>query len=243
MEEEEGKIWIMKARSALKFMEDAPNATTAVLDPWYNRGVGGEIEFEEYHQWLKKVVNATAEKVENMFVWGFPDIIYRVLDYIPDGFELAQNGWLTWYYKNCPTRSGQWRPSQNACLHLRKVGAQVHPEHFMNEKQMELKRLGKLQYMPGPTSVMEVALLVGFVGKKEQTGHPSQKPEKTIEPLIKMTTVEGDLVLDPFGGSGTTAAVCKRLKRNCLISDSDSDYIELMAKRLSCKPRVRWPKL
>ena len=57
--------------------------------------------------------------------------------------------------------------------------------------------------MPGPASVIETPLLVGWCGKKEQTGHPSQKPIKSLEPLILMTTKEGDVVLDPMCGSGT----------------------------------------
>ena len=55
--------------------------------------------------------------------------------------------------------------------------------------------------MPGPTSVIEAALLVGFVGKNEQTGHPSQKPLKVYEPLF-FTTEEDDLIYDPMCGSG-----------------------------------------
>ena len=107
----------------------------------------------------------------------------------------------------------------------------------MIENQEQLKRNGKLQYIAGPTSVIEASLLVGFIGKDEQTGHPSQKPEAVIDPLIKMTTAVGDLVIDPFGGSGPTAAVCNRLGRNCIISDIDPDYVSMISKRVSVKPR------
>ena len=48
----------------------------------------------------------------------------------------------------------------------------------------------------------------------ENTAHPTQKPEKLIAKLILASTDIGDLVLDPFSGSGTTAVVAKKLKRN-----------------------------
>ena len=41
-----------------------------------------------------------------------------------------------------------------------------------------------MRFIPGPNSVIEESLLVGFVGKKEQTGHPAQKPEKVYERLL-----------------------------------------------------------
>jgi site-specific DNA-methyltransferase (adenine-specific) len=79
---------------------------------------------------------------------------------------------------------------------------------------------------------MEVPLNIGFVGKKEQTGHPAQKPIKVIEPLILMTTQENDLVLDPMCGSGTTGVVCEQLNRRAILCDMSSQWIEVTKKRL-----------
>jgi DNA modification methylase len=47
-------------------------------------------------------------------------------------------------------------------------------------------------------------LLIGFVGKNEQTGHPAQKPVAVYDKLIRMVTVADDLIFDPMCGSGTT---------------------------------------
>jgi site-specific DNA-methyltransferase (adenine-specific) len=55
--------------------------------------------------------------------------------------------------------------------------------------------------------VIESPLLIGFVGKKEQTGHPAQKPVAVYDKLIPMVTAEDDLIFDPPCGSGTTAVV------------------------------------
>ena len=67
------------------------------------------------------------------------------------------------------------------CLHLTTPGAVMHVENFLNDVQREKMQQGKLLYIPGPPSVIEESLLCGFVGRNEQTGHPSQKPVSVIE--------------------------------------------------------------
>jgi site-specific DNA-methyltransferase (adenine-specific) len=89
-----------------------------------------------------------------------------------------------------------------------------------------------MRFMPGPASVLEVPLNIGFVGKNEQTGHPAQKPEKVIEPLVLMSTLPGDTVLDPMCGSGTTGAVCQKLGRRAILCDISEEYLEVTRKRL-----------
>ncbi len=204
---------------------------TTILDPWYNKGVGGVRP--DYHEWLSQVVHAAADISEHIFVWGFPQIVYKVLDDLPPGFALV--AWLTWYYKNCPSVIRGWRSSQLTCLHLGRPTAQLYPEHFLNGAQLEKQRQGKLRYMPGPPSVLEVSLLVGFVGRAEQAGHPAQKPVKVIEPLVLMTTVEGDVVLDPMCGSGTTGVVCKQLRRRAILCDASEEYTQMTEKRLGLR--------
>lgn len=60
-----------------------------------------------------------------------------------------------------------------------------------------------------------------------------QKPEKLIERIVKASSNEGDLVLDPFSGVGTTFAVCKKLKRNFIGFEINPDYINLANQRIS----------
>jgi len=59
-----------------------------------------------------------------------------------------------------------------------------------------------------------------------------QKPEKLIERIVKASSNEGDLVLDPFSGVGTTFVVCKNLKRNFIGFEINPDYIEIAKKRV-----------
>jgi site-specific DNA-methyltransferase (adenine-specific) len=116
----------------------------------------------------------------------------------------------------------------------------LYPEHFLNEAQLAKKAEGKLRYMPGPTSVIEAPLIIGFVGKREQTGHPSQKPAAVFERLYRMTTKPGDLVLDPMAGSGTTGEVARRLGLRAILSDGSDAYVAMMEKRLGVE-RARLP--
>ena len=51
-----------------------------------------------------------------------------------------------------------------------------------------------MRFIPGPASVLEAPLNIGFVRRNEQTGHPAQKPLSVIEPLLLMSTKERDTV-------------------------------------------------
>lgn len=67
---------------------------------------------------------------------------------------------------------------------------------------------------------------------KERTGYPTQKPVLLLNQIINIATQEGDLVLDPFCGSGTTCVSAKLLKRNYIGIDISEDAVELANSRL-----------
>ena len=75
-------------------------------------------------------------------------------------------------------------------------------------------------------------LTVPFWSMPENTDHPTQKPEKLLAKIILASTNENDFVLDPFGGSGTTAVAAKKLNRNFLSVECDERYCLLTQKRL-----------
>ena len=111
----------------------------------------------------------------------------------------------------------------------------MYPENFFNAQQQLRFEESNMRFIPGPTSVLEEALIVGFVGKKEQLGHPSPKPEKLYEKLVLMSSKKGDLIYDPMAGGGTTGAACRTLSRKCILSDMNEDYIKIIEKRLKIK--------
>ena len=73
---------------------------------------------------------------------------------------------------------------------------------------------------------------VPFWSMPENTDHPTQKPEKLLAKIILASTNAGDMILDPFAGSGTTAVVAKKLGRRFVAIESDEEYCLLAAKRL-----------
>lgn len=73
---------------------------------------------------------------------------------------------------------------------------------------------------------------VPFWSMPENTDHPTQKPEKLLAKLILASSNEGDLVLDPFAGSGTTAVAAKKLGRRFIAVEADEKYCLLAQKRL-----------
>ena len=73
---------------------------------------------------------------------------------------------------------------------------------------------------------------VPFWSMPENTDHPAQKPEKLIAKLILACTDPGDVVFDPFSGSGTTAVTAKKLGRNFTAIEQDRDYCCLVLERL-----------
>jgi len=75
-------------------------------------------------------------------------------------------------------------------------------------------------------------ITVPFWSMPENTDHPTQKPEKLLAKILLASTNEGDLLLDPFAGSGTAAVVAKKLGREFVAIESDEEYCLLAAKRL-----------
>lgn len=66
----------------------------------------------------------------------------------------------------------------------------------------------------------------------EYEEHPTQKPEALLERVIKASTNSGDTILDPFGGTFTTAAVAKRLGRKAISIERERSYIAIGLRRL-----------
>jgi site-specific DNA-methyltransferase (adenine-specific) len=70
------------------------------------------------------------------------------------------------------------------------------------------------------------------MSEKKHGYHPTQKPEKLLERIIKATSKEGDIVLDPFLGSGTTCFVAKKLNRKYIGIEKEEKYFNIAKDRL-----------
>lgn len=92
-------------------------------------------------------------------------------------------------------------------------------------------RMEHLQKGKYATNLWRIPSLKGTF--KEKVGHPSQKPEALIERIIRSSSAPGDLVIDPFSGSGTTAVVAEKLQRRWLGIESLPKYVALANERLN----------
>ena len=138
-----------------------------------------------------------------------------------EGFSIINN--ITWQKPNpapnlacrCFTHSTEtilWARKQ---LTPKKKG-----KHTFNYPLMKEINLGKQ---------MKDVWILPLVSKVEKIygKHPTQKPEKLLERIILASTNEGDLILDPFNGSGTTGIVSVKLNRRYIGIEKESDYLEI----------------
>lgn len=111
--------------------------------------------------------------------------------------------------------------------------------------------VGSAKMKADPVVTSAVAMLEGSLlrtvlhEKREQVsieeGHPTQKPYKLINPLIELVSKEGDIIFDPFMGSGSTGVSAIDRKRRFIGCEIDTEYFGLSSRRL--KEKVRNKKM
>jgi len=129
--------------------------STAVLDPWYNKGVGGVRD--DYVSYVLGILDEAKEASQHIYLWGFPEIIAPFVERIPQPLRFV--AWLTWYFKNNPSVIRGWRSAQMTCLHLSHPGAGLYIEHFLNEAQLQSHLV--LDPMSGSGTTAEAARNMG----------------------------------------------------------------------------------
>lgn len=185
------------------------------------------ISIEKKHaynrEWLKKC-RRLLTKNGTIWVSGTLHNIYSVgMALEQEGYKIMNN--ITWQKLNPPPNlsTRYFTHSTETILWARKDDKDARHyynydlmKEFNNNKQMKDVWTGSL------TKPSE----------KNFGKHPTQKPEYLLERIILASTQEGDTILDPFLGSGTTAVVAKKLNRQCIGIEKDDDYIELAKQRL-----------
>ncbi|MFC1903754.1 DNA methyltransferase [Chloroflexota bacterium] len=104
------------------------------------------------------------------------------------------------------------------------------PDFYINKDYEENRCDYKIESLNTMGNVWNINRLWGSIGKGMP--HPAMYPDELIERILNFGTVEGDLVLDPFLGSGTTLIVAKKLLRSCIGYEINSDYFAILKKRL-----------
>jgi site-specific DNA-methyltransferase (adenine-specific) len=137
---------------------------------------------------------------------------------------------MTYEWKGYPPPPFGWRYSRETMARLDGEGRIWYPED--KSKRPRLKRY--IDEMPG-VLMGNVWTDINPINSQaaERLGYPTQKPEALLERIIKASSNEGDLVLDPFCGCGTTIQVSQRLNRRWIGIDITHLAIGLIKKRLS----------
>lgn len=107
-----------------------------------------------------------------------------------------------------------------------------------NVKYPNQKKNGKLKVNPlgkNPSDVWQIAKVTSGSGRSstERTAHPAQFPVQLIDRIVKASSNEFDIVLDPFMGSGSTAEACRRNNRFSIGFEINAQYLDIQKRRLA----------
>jgi site-specific DNA-methyltransferase (adenine-specific) len=152
-------------------------------------------------------------------------------------------------------RMRNWQQSHDIILYYTKSDSYTWNEQFQEYADAEMKRYNKIDaagknyalikrrrtdgtvyygktYPRGKqlNDVIKIPLLSATA--RERTGYPTQKPEKLLKVLVSASTNDGDVVLDPFCGSGTTLVAAKNLGRNWIGIDVSKRARDISLSRL-----------
>lgn len=95
------------------------------------------------------------------------------------------------------------------------------------ELRLELSEKNKLP----DDFIKKVCWSIWEMRVSQTKGHPAPFPEEMVERLIRLYTVEGENVLDPFGGTGTTMKVARNLNRNCILYEINREYFGIIKEK------------
>ena len=208
-----------------------------------------EIYIEWSMQWISEA-SRVLKKDGTLYVCGFSEILADLKHPSMKYFKSCR--WIVWYYKNKANLGSDWGRSHESLLHLRKnknktfniddvrIPYGQHTLKYPSHPQAESSQYGnngkrKHVWTPHPKGakpkdVIEVPTTCNGMG--ETTAHPTQKPEELLRKFILASSNEGDIILDPFSGSGTTIVVAEQLNRKWLGCELESEYNEWAINRL-----------
>ena len=234
---------------------DDGSVDLVVADPPYASGKETWDEFEstaEYLDWCDRWLAEVARVLSpggSAYVCGYSETLAEIKARSAGRFASCR--WLVWFYRNKANLGSDWGRSHESILHLRRsstlrlnVDAVRIPYNDHTRRYPVRVQSVSSQYGQGkrrdrwephplgakPRDVIEIPVLCNGTGEK--TPHPTQKPEELIRRFIEGTSDPGDLVVDPFAGSGTTAVVAERCGRRWLCGDDDPRYVGLSRERL-----------
>ena len=208
-----------------------------VADPPYNLGknYGNNIDLKDRDDYRKFTQDWLTEAVRilkpggSLYCFMGVKFIARLYLMLEEEFDLTPQGWITWHYTQGMGRKRGFSPRHEDILWFSK-GAEAR--FNLDDVRVPQKYYRKRNNMAGanPGDVWQFSHV--HYCAAERLPHPTQKPEALMERIIRASSDPGDVVLDPFLGSGTTARVANVLGRHAIGIDINPDYIDMAKSRL-----------
>jgi len=193
----------------------------------WDKSKGFEEDFKFTYEWIKKCKEILKP---NGTIWisGTPHNIYQV------GYALQSLGFhilneITWFKPNAPPNLA-CRCFAHAHETLIWAKKSKDAKHKFNYKVMKdwndkISPSGKQM-----RSIWNIPLTP--MSEKNHGRHPTQKPEELLRRIIASSSDIGDLILDPFNGSGTTGVIANRLGRKYIGIEMDDTFLEISKRRV-----------
>lgn len=242
------------------------------LDPPYNlnRTFGKKsfrkLPVEKYTRWLDEVVAAFLPALKESAT------VYICGDWLTSAsiFEVASRylivrNRITWEREKGRGSKTNWKNNSediwfctvgnDYCFNVQDIKHRrsvIAPYRNLDQTPRDWQETGEGNFRDTYPSNLWTDISIPFWSMPENTDHPTQKSEKLLAKLILASSRPGDLILDPFVGSGTSCVVAKKLKRKFLGIELDVDYAMLALRRLERAPEnpsiqgyhggVFWPR-
>lgn len=237
--------------NALKYIPDN-SVDLMVVDPPYNltknfgKTTFKQMDLSEYKKWLDRWMSKIVRILKpnaSLYIcsdWKTSIVIPLVaskyfilrnrISWEREKGRAAENNWKNclediWFF----TKSDEYKFNLDA-VRVQKTVIAPYRDNKGKPKDWVEEAGVKIRYT-APSNIW-TDITIPFWSMEENTEHPTQKPEKLIAKLILASSDEGDVVFDPFVGSGTTAVVAKKLGRKYLGIERERKYVALTMKRL-----------
>jgi len=152
--------------------------------------------------------------------------------------DLKLNNIITWYKPNAMpniTKRTFTHATEYVCWFVKGKGW-IFNYGDLKTLNPHRTKAGNLKQMRDFLDFIEIPVLQGterIKGAEGRASHPTQKPEKLLQVIITASSNEGDLILDPFFGTGTTGIVASRLKRKWIGIEQNTKYASIAARRIN----------
>ena len=200
------------------------------------------LEFKEYldwcESWISEMVRVTKPS-GSIFVHNIPKWLTYYSFYLNKVADFKH--WISWDAPTAPMGK-TLQPSHYGILFYAKMMKQLkfYELRFPHKRDRKSNYLSKdyggkkfLLHPFGPLLSDVWTDIHRIKHNQFRDEHPCQLPLHLLERIVLMSTDEGDVVLDPFSGTGTTAIAAKRLGRNYIGFELDENYVEITTKKLS----------